>query len=256
MPMTETDMRPAQVLIEATIVRVRMEKKDVIDSGVNLAMLRAAGRTVDVVEDGVVTNAAIGFGPPSTLPSGGTSTGAAVQASKNTKYFWVRGSTTELIRALQGFGEIQVLACPRLLVLNRQRAEIHLGDRLGYQTYKAGSRTPTVEYINMGTQMRVRPSVASNGTVRLEVHAEHTTGSLDALGIPQINTNEVSADVMIPDGATIGMAGDVYGEVTQDPHDVPFLSRMPYVGCLFCNTIDVATKNQVIVLLAARIWKP
>jgi general secretion pathway protein D len=224
------DEQPAQVLVEAVIVQVRLNK-DNMDSGVNLALLDGVNKTPVAIGGGAATD--------------------------GVKLGLVGGNVAGFTRALQDFGEIKVLAAPRMLVLNKQRAEIHLGDRLGWLTTTVNetSTTQTVNFINIGTQLRLRPFVLSDGMIRLEVNAEHTTGRLDELGVPQTTTNQVTANVTIPDGVTIVMGGPISTEATQGREGPSFMSWIPYLGSLLGNTPDVATKEQFIVLLTAHIWK-
>ena len=113
-----------------------------------------------------------------------------------------------------------------------------------------------MKFINIGTQLRVRPFVMSDGTIRLEVHAERSTGKLDGLGIPQLNAVEFTTNVMVRGGVTVAMGGPIETEVTQGEKVSPFLSSIPYFGCLLCNTGNFTTERQLIMLLTARVVKP
>jgi type II secretory pathway component GspD/PulD (secretin) len=220
------DAPPPQVLVEAVLVVVRLNK-DHLDSGVDFALLDGASKTPVADASGV-------------------------------KFGSVGRSRDGFIRALKAFGETTVLAAPRMLVLDKQSSEIHLGDQLGYRTSTVTqtSTIETVKFINLGTQLRVRPFVLSDGTIRLEVHAERSTGKLDGLGIPQLNAVQFATNVMLRDGVTIAMGGPIETEVTQGEKVSPFLSSIPYLGCLLCNTENVTTEKQLIMLLTAHVQKP
>jgi type IV pilus secretin PilQ/predicted competence protein len=256
----EIDIQPVQVLIEAVILQVTLDKT--MDLGVNVGVLDGAGRALGVVGNGALINAAAGFTPASVLTAGGAvANGAASGFAENVngvKFGWVGGNTTGFIRALESFSETKVLASPRILVLNKQRAEIHLGDQLGYETSTVSqtSTTQTVQFLNIGTQLRLRPFVSSDGWIRMEVHPERSTGKIDSNGIPQTNTSQVTSNVMIPDGATIVIGGLMDTEVNKDWEGIPFLSRIPLLGYLFRHTIDDTPKKELVVLLTPHIWKP
>ena len=85
------------------------------------------------------------------------------------KFGFVSNSTTGFIRALETMGETKVLACPRLLVLNKQRAEIHLGKQLGYQTSTVSqtSTTQTVQFLER------RHAIAAPAVRLLRRHGPH-----------------------------------------------------------------------------------
>lgn len=258
----QIDVQPLQVLIEAVIVSVKLEKG--MELGVNFALLDGASRAVGVLGDGAAINAAAGFMPASVLAAGntgllkGTPLSGSAEGVPGLKFGFVDKSTTGFIRALETMGETKVLACPRLMVLNKQRAEIHLGDRLGYATttQTQTSTVQTVQFQDVGTQLRLRPFISSDGMIRMEVRPERSSGIIDSDGIPQINSAQVTTNVTVPDGATLVIGGLIESEVQDKWAGVPLLSRLPWVGWLFRETEVDTKKKELIVILTPRIWRP
>jgi general secretion pathway protein D len=258
----EIDVQPIQVLIEAVIVQVKLEKG--MELGVNFALLDGAGRAVGVAGSGAAINAAGGFLPASVLAAGnsgllkGNPISGLAEDTNGLKFGFVDKSTTGFIKALETMGETKVLASPRLMVLNKQRAEIHLGDKLGYATttQTQTSTIQTVEFQDVGTQLRLRPYISSDGMIRMEVRPERSSGIIDAAGIPQVNTAQSTTNVMIPDGATIVIGGLLENEVSDTMTGMPLLSRLPWVGALFRETENSTKKKELIVILTPHIWRP
>ncbi len=262
----EIDVQPTQVLIEAVIVQVQLNKQ--MQLGVNFALLDTSGNALGLVGDGSALNAAAGFAPASMLAANGllkslpTDTnypaGGFAQPGNGLKFGWTGGSTTGFIKALETFGETRVLASPRLLVLNKQRAEIQIGQMLGYMSSitSVTSTMQTVNFLPIGTQLRLRPFVEPNGLIRMEIHPERSTGQLDNNGIPQTYTNQCTTNMIVPDGATIMIGGMIDTEVDKDWQGLPFLSRLPFVGYLFRNTTDNLVRKELIVLVTPHIWNP
>jgi general secretion pathway protein D len=257
----QIDVQPPQVLIEAVIVSVELTKD--MDLGVNFAMLDGAGKTMSVIGDGALINTAAGFAPATVVTAAGKLAngvgGGFAEDSSGLKLGWVGGSsgTTAFIRALEMKGKTTVLASPKLMVLNKQRAEIHVGKQLGYRTSTVSqtSTTETVSFMNIGTQLRLRPFVLSDGIIRMEIHPERSTGDLQ-VGIPQLYTSQVTTNVMIPDGSTLIIGGLTDAEVTKNWEGLPFLSRIPLLGYLFRHTEDSTTKRELVVILTPHIWRP
>ncbi len=256
----QIDVQPIQVLIEAVILQVTLDKH--MELGVNFGVLDGAGNALGVIGNGSLINAAAGFPPASVVTAAGqVADGATSGFAENTggvKFGWVGKNTTGFIRALESYNETKVLAAPRLLVLNKQRAEIHIGNQLGYETSTVNqtSTTYTVQFMNIGTQLRLRPFVSSDGMIRMEIHPERSTGELDSNGIPQTNTSQVTTNVMIPDGTTIVIGGLIDTEVDKNWVGIPFLSRIPLLGYLFRNTIEDTPKKELVVLLTPHIMRP
>lgn len=249
----QIDIQPVQVLIEAVIVQVSLDKN--MELGVNFALLDGAGSTLGVVGSGAAINAAAGFNPASVLTTGGKLVSGFATDTNGVKFGWTGSSTTGFIRALEGVGETTVLASTRIGVLNKQRAELHVGKNLGYYTTNTSqtTTTQTVQYLKIGTQLRLRPFVYPNGMIRMEVHPERSTGALDDQGIPQTSSAQVTTNVMIPEGATMMIGGLIDDEITQEWEGIPFLSRIPFAGYLFRHTIDKKTKKELVVLLTPHV---
>ena len=148
-----------------------------------------------------------------------------------------------------------MLASPRVLVLNKQRAEIQLGQRLGYRNTVTNltSSLQTVQFLSVGTLLTLRPYVSSDGMVRLEIHPERSSGALDSQGIPQTNTSELTTNILVPDGSTIAIGGLIDKSTNVSQEGVLGLSTLPIVGPLFRNRNIQEQKTELIVLLTPRI---
>ena len=153
--------------------------------------------------------------------------------------------------------KVEVLATPRLLVLNRQPAELLLGQRLGYTTASQSlvSTVQTVSFLNVGTLLRVRPFIYADGNVRMEIHPERSTGQV-VNNIPSTSTSEVTTNVMVPDGSTIVIGGLMDNDDNRRQNGVPGLSRIPVIGVIFRERQRTLAKKELIVLLTVQIWNP
>jgi type II secretory pathway component GspD/PulD (secretin) len=263
------DVQPMQVLIEAVIISV--ELRDGQQLGVNFAVVDKLATDAIVSGSGAAINLAGGFSPAQVLSAAGPATAPAplgpymgdrpgqllpgYLADQGLKYGFVSNSVAGFIRALETLNKINILASPRLLVLNKQLAEIQLGQRLGYATTFTNLTTASeqVQFIPVGTLLALRPFVSQDGMIRLEVHPERSSGFIDSAGIPQLNTSELTTNIMVPDGATIVIGGliDSTDEITEE--GVLGLSRLPFIGPLFRTRTMGMRKQELLVLLTPRI---
>src|SRR5207253_2968885 len=218
---------PMQVLIEAVILHVELDKNR--EFGVNFGVVDTAREILTVVGNGATINATVAFDPLHVLTAEGFVRGDNTRGfaadEHGLKFGFVDKDVTGFIRALSTIGKMEVLATPRLLVLNKQRAELVLGQRLGYATLSQSlvSTVQQVQFLDVGTQLRVRPFISSDGMVRMEIHPERSSGQV-INNIPQTNTAEVTTNIMVPDGATIVIGGLIDNEDHKDQSGVPFLS--------------------------------
>ena len=256
----QLDVQPAQVLIEAVIVSVKLDKD--LELGVNFATLGGNGTVANVLGNGALLNAAAGFPPPKSSPRRDNSWATPAAA-------WPRpspatSSATSTVPSPVSFGPwkqpttSEILATPRLLVVNKQRAELQVGDRLGYETatQTQTSTVQTVQFMDIGTQLRLRPFITCDGIVRMEIHPENSTGVLDSNGIPQTSASQVTTNVMVPDGRTVVIGGLIENDTDVTVSGIPLLDRLPWIGCLFRSTIDQPTRRELIVILTPHIWRP
>ena len=254
----ELDRRPRQVLVEATMLEVKLvdETRLGIDfntlSGINFTDLSTVTSNLNSLALGVagaqqITN---GFQSANTFgfASDGNTDGLHVGI--------VTDDVAMFIEALETITDTTVLANPRVLAINRQPAEIIIGAKLGYKTTTT-TETATVQevqFLDTGTQLRFRPFISDDGFIRLEIHPENSTGMVDpATGLPSETTTEVTSNIMVKDGNTIAIGGLISEQVESSVKQVPFLGSIPFIGVLFRQTVDKVSRKEVIVLLTPHI---
>jgi general secretion pathway protein D len=256
------DVRPVQVLIEAVIVSVDLEHDR--ELGVNFAVVDNLAQMLGTVGTGTALNGNVGFNPTQLLSATGklaqsatTDAQGFTSATNGIKFGFVANNVTGFVRALETIGSTKILASPRILVLNKQRAEIQLGARLGFQTLSQNftSTIQQVQFLNTGTLLRLRPFVSNDGMVRMEIHPERSSGSVTN-NIPNQQTAEMTTNVMVPDGATLVIGGLMEDEDDFQMQGLPGLSRIPVLGYLFGARQKTEGRRELVVLLTPHIWSP
>ncbi len=256
------DVRPVQVLIEAVIISVDHEHATQL--GVNFGVVDNLGTMLGTVGTGTALNGNVGFTPTKLLTAAGTIAQSSVtdaqgftSAQNGVKFGFVANNVTGFVQALETIGSTKILASPRILVLNKQRAEIQLGSRLGFQTLSQNftSTIQQVQFLNTGTMLRLRPFVSDDGMVRMEIHPERSSGSVTN-NIPNQQTAELTTNVMVPDGATLVIGGLMEDEDDFSMQGLPGLARLPVLGYLFGARQKSEGRRELVVLLTPHIWSP
>jgi type IV pilus assembly protein PilQ len=268
--LAKLDIRPEQVLIETTILSVELDDNE--DMGVDIAALagtsfNAAGATSSLDSSpvlpanppGFITNQAdrsfsstqarIGTNFAAGVPAGGLSFGIVTD---NISFF---------VRALEEIHDTTILANPKLLVVNKQRGEVMIGNSYGYiasTTQTETSETSTVEFLETGTRLVLRPFVGKDEYIRMEIHPEISTGDVtvpagSTTALPNKDTTEITTNVIVRDGRTI-VIGGLFQE-TSDRHrrQVPVVGSIPGFGELFRNTNDQYTRRELIILITPHL---
>jgi type II secretory pathway component GspD/PulD (secretin) len=250
------DVRPKQVLIEATILAATLTDEFAagIDfnllKGVNFEDVGATSTNGTSVDYGGFTSEQLAAGAgaadtdlTSLLPTGGLNLG------------YLNHGTGIFIRALQQLTDTTILANPRIIAINKQRGEVLLGRRDGFLTsiVTQTSTTQRVEYLETGTRLVFRPYIGEDEFIRLEIHPEDSDGGVTADGLPFKETAEVTTNVMVKSGQSIVIGGLFRERVQAVEKKVPWLGDIPYLGVLFRSTDEIATREEIIVMLTPHI---
>lgn len=253
------DVQPVQVLIEAVIISVELTKDTQL--GVNFAVVDHLGQQLGTIGSGAVINNNVGFTPSQVLTAAGKiaastadPTGFASGAN-GIKYGFIANNVTGFINALETLGSTKILASPRILVLNKQRAEIQLGERLGFRTLSQNftSTIQQVQFLNTGTLLRIRPFVSSDGMVRMEIHPERSQGAVTD-DLPNVTTAQLTTNVMVANGSTLVIGGLMEEEDVYNQTGLPGLSRVPALGHLFGLKDKLGRRRELVVLLTPHVW--
>lgn len=253
----ELDVRPKQVLVEATILQATLTENNAfgIDFSVfaNFDALDFANPlgAVDQLINGSSPAGDQGGAVQSTV--GNTATGGA-----GVKVGYVGSDAAVFLRALDSVTDSTVLAKPNILVLNRQRADLLVGERLGYlsTTVTDTSETQTIEFLDVGTQLTVRPFITEKGTIRLELRPSVSDGTTRLEGgfiIPDETTQELVTNIIVESGQTVVLGGLFVEDTTIGRNQVPGLGDLPFVGAAFRGRDDAFRRSEVIFMVKTTI---
>ncbi len=263
----ELDVRPEQILVEATVLQAALTETNAF--GVDISVLvdydmsNFAGSPTNIidklvggtVEGGGSVNGAIGSG-------GGVQTGVGnTNTPGGFKVGVVGDNVSAFVRALDNVTDTTVLANPKLLVLNRQKADLMVGERLGYlsTTQTETAATQTVEFLDVGTQLSVRPFASSDGMVRMELRPSLSDGNTGRVEngfiIPSETTQEMTTNVIVRSGQTVVLGGLFKEDVTVGRRQVPGLGDVPFLGAAFKGQDDSAERSEVIFLIKPTVMK-
>jgi general secretion pathway protein D len=184
--------------------------------------------------------------------------------AKNFTGSLVRLNVSDPLLALnlrQQAGRTNVLANPRIRVKNKEKARIHIGDKVPVITTTAGATgfvSESVNYLDVGLKLEVEPLVHLEDDVGIKVGLEvsnissevKTTGGTVAY---QVGTRNTATTLRLRDGETQVLAGLINDEDRRSATKVPGLARLPVVGRLFSNNSDTLNKTEIVLLITPRV---
>ena len=160
-------------------------------------------------------------------------------------------------------GRTNVLANPRIRVKNRDKARVHIGDRVPVitaTTTATGFVAESVTYIDVGLKLEVEPQVFLENDVGIKVGLEvsniaNQITSRTGTVAYQIGTRNATTTLRLKDGETQVLAGLINDEDRRSANKVPGLGNLPVLGNLFKSTNDTVNKSEIVLLITPRVLR-
>lgn len=157
-------------------------------------------------------------------------------------------------------GKAKILANPRIAALDGKEAEINIGSRIPYAVPAGSAATTTqwtVQYIDAGVNLRILPSVASDGsivtTIKPEVSNISEWRTTSAGEFPVISTRNAQVTVRLRDGETLVIGGLINESDRENRSALPLLSDVPFIGNIFQRKVSERTKTEVVFLITPHL---
>ena len=160
------------------------------------------------------------------------------------------------ISALESSGKGKIVSNPKIMTMDNKEAKILQGKKIPYQTTSdEGTKT---EFIDAALELIVTPHITPDGTILMDVEAKKNEANFSQTsgeGIPTIDTNEISSQVLIKDGDTVALGGIFKTNKTDNLAAVPGLGKIPYIGWFFKNESTKDDVTEILIFITPRIVK-
>jgi hypothetical protein len=262
------DEQPQQVLVEATILQTRLNEANAF--GIDFAYVNDLS-FLDFFDFGGPLGSALALGQVAENQVAPTDNTASAVTSRVGNYAGPATFRTAVIaddvaiflRLLDEVTDLTILSKPNILALNRQPARVLVGQKLGYlnTTSTETATTQTVEFLDTGTQLVFRPFISKDGMIRLELQPQVSEGIIrettDGLGaavtIPDEITQQITTNVLVPDGGTVVLGGLFREATTLTRRQVPVLGDIPIVGSAFRGHEDDTQREEIVFMITPTI---
>ena len=161
-------------------------------------------------------------------------------------------------------GNTNLLASPRIRVRNREKARIHIGDRVPVvsATVTPSTGTPVVteqiQYVDVGIKLEVEPTVHMNDDVGIKISLEASTfqrlpPTANGTQAIQVSTRNANTGLRLKDGETQVLTGLLRDDDSKTATKVPILGDIPLLGRLFTSQLDDAKKSEIVMLITPHV---
>ena len=245
------DVMPMQVHIEAQVVSVAL--KGALQYGVSWFF------------DNAVGSPAAGNLP---YPTGRNSFGSYSGGVTNIpnvgnllSWTFLGNNAAAIVSALDEVTDVRTLSAPSVFTQNNREASLNVGQRIPIASVSlnpgnGNDKTySSVQYLDTGIILKVRPRVTRDGLVFLDIVQEVSKpGSIaDDYGNVRIDTSKVTTSALAPSGETIVLAGLISDGTSRNSTGVPGLSRIPWLGGLFGQQGKTTTRDELVVLITPTV---
>ncbi len=247
--LTQLDVMPLQVLVDATIVEVTLT--DTLKYGIQWYFSHKNGgqNLMEANNVGAIAAGAASGGFGYSFLSNAKDIGAILNAEANNN-------------------NVNVISSPSLMVLNNQEASMQVGKEISLMTGSMGSLNNNTtgstnnvfsqqQQRKTGVKLKIKPRVNANGLVTMEVtQSVEDPGEVPSDGgNPPILTREITSSVAVQSGETIVLGGLIKDNNTTGDSGVPFLHQIPVLGAMFGNKTKNQDKTELVVLITPRVVK-
>lgn len=244
------DVMPMQVHIEAQVLSVAL--KGELQYGVSWFF------------DNAVADKGLPF--PTGRNSWGTHAGSVSPLANGggnlLSWTFLGSSAAAIVQALDNVTDVRTLSSPSVMAQNNREAVLNVGQRIPVTSVsfnpQSGGGTGTynqVQYLETGIILKVRPRIARDGMVFLDIVQEVSkpTGIADQFGNVRIDTSKVTTSAVASSGDTVVLAGLISDGSNRSATGVPGLSRIPVLGGLFGQQGSSKTRDELVVLITPTV---
>lgn len=277
------DVSPQQVIIEARVVEVKLQKEHSL--GINWSAF-ASGK------DGAGLDLHRALGITRLKLFGSTANSALSQSIdyKNTYYppgQTVIGSETPftltifddninvVLKALANSLKTDILSAPSVTTVNNREAEIKVIQNLPWaepsvQVSDSGTVTVTweVNFEEVGISLKATPTINDDGRISMTLAPEISEKVADynlnvtqgttsvPYTVPIIDRRSASTKVVIGNGQTLIIGGLIKDKVIEGETKVPILGNIPLLGYFFKSVKRSKDKTELLIFVSPTIVTP
>ncbi len=158
------------------------------------------------------------------------------------------------LTALETDSKGKVISSPRVVTSDQTEATIATGTEIPYQQASSSGAT-NVAFKSATLSLSVKPQITPDDNIIMDIKVnKDSVGQLYA-GVPSINTNTVTTQVLVENGGTVVIGGVYLQQQSDGVNKVPWLGDIPVLGFLFRSTAKLDNKSELLVFITPKIIK-
>ncbi len=255
------DIPDPQIIIEARVVELRWDHD--LQFGIEGDLASAATSWINNADSGAfLRDIRTRFNPTEVL-TGGPFQGSVFRFNRTSSS---QGTIGGIVQMFVDNGKAEILSNPRVVVESGDSATVSAGEKIPY--FKAvlnpAGSTTTVDYIDTGVKMVVKPHIVGASNVQLELSVDVTAVLAFVTGptvggatasAPAFSTRRIETRVTVHDGDEVVMGGLTRKEKSRKRRGIPILSDIPIIGWLFGRYEEDDVTQEILFFIRPTIMQ-
>jgi general secretion pathway protein D len=260
------DIRRAQVLVEAIIVEVIIDKSK--ELGVSVAVEGSGSNSPIAVTNfpdflaGIVQLGSVAGGggvPEAGLIGDGGTIGVGRITDDGISF-------AAILRAVEGAADTNLISTPSIVTTDNEEATLNVGQDVPFvsgsysNTGGAGGAVNPFQTINretVGVKLAITPQINEGDSMVLDVSQEISSIASSAAGAVDLIVNKRTIDttVIVDDGEILVLGGLLEDVLRESDQRVPVLGRIPLLGVLFRSRKTEKLKTNLMIFIRPTILR-
>lgn len=167
-----------------------------------------------------------------------------------------------IFHALKTVSNVQVVSNPFLMATNKTQAKVSLGEIRNVETatIEATRSVPTYSDKEAKLEVNVTPQINSDGMIVLKLTVSIVEFRDDATGEAADTSARtekiIDTHTIVADKEVLALGGLIKNKIENGLNKTPVLGNIPLLGWLFKNKRKSEIKEDLLILLSARIVDP
>jgi len=156
------------------------------------------------------------------------------------------------ITALQADGKGKIISSPRVITADNVEAVIEQGTEIPYQQATSSGAT-SVSFRKATLSLKVKPQIAPDDNIMMRLNINKDSVGQPTSAGPSIDTKQVSTEVLVENGGTVGVGGIYTQEESTNVTKVPLLGDIPFLGFFFRQELKRNDKRELLIFVTPRV---
>ena len=244
---SKLDLRTPQVLIESNLIETTPTFSRAL--GIEMEALFNDGRVRS--SSRFIADPPFAGGPQPT-----PTVNQLIIPTNGFRFGYFGNNITGVLSAAEAEGNVKIISRPSVVTLNNIESQIESANIIRIRTTAATvGEAGNLREIRAGITLKVTPQVSADGFVLLKINAKSSTLDFGRTvdGIPQENTREANANVLVRDGETVVIGGIMKDTSSNSDSGVPYLKEIPVLGWLFKKSSWQKDFEELVVFITPRV---